>query len=62
MPRKRAKGKKMVGIYLSAPEREALGTVIAKRQTTVADLFREALAEHAKRYGIKIGDQNNMEV
>jgi len=53
MPRKRAKGKKMIGLYLSAPERETLEKVIAKRNITITDLVKEAIAENSKRHGIK---------
>ena len=53
MPRKRAKGKKMIGLYLSVPERETLGKVVAKRKITITDLVKEAIAENSKRHGIK---------
>jgi len=56
MPNKRAKGKSMVGLYLTEQERVALRKVMTKRDITITDLFKEALMENARRYGIKIGD------
>lgn len=53
MPNQRKKGKKIVGVWLSESEREALKTISDQTGMSVADIIREAIRNRTTKENVK---------